>query len=36
MITALRRGDNAAVVELMNAHRDATVADLGNALLLRP
>ena len=36
MITALRRGDNAALVELMNAHRDATVADLGNALLLRP
>lgn len=32
MITALRKGDNATVVELMNAHRDTTVADLGAAL----
>lgn len=32
MITALRRGDNAAVVELMNTHRDLTVADLGPTL----
>ena len=28
MITALRRGDNAAVIALMDAHRDRTVADL--------
>jgi len=32
MITALRRGDNAAVVELMNTHRDLTVVDLGPTL----
>ncbi|NMH97685.1 GntR family transcriptional regulator [Pseudonocardia acidicola] len=32
MITALRRGDNPAVVALMDAHRDQTVADLGPAL----
>ncbi|MEJ2866325.1 GntR family transcriptional regulator [Actinomycetospora sp. OC33-EN08] len=39
MITALRRGDNEAVVELMNAHRDVTVSDLHAALglpTLRP
>jgi DNA-binding GntR family transcriptional regulator len=36
MIAALRRGDNAAVVELMNIHRDKTVADLHTALGLRP
>jgi DNA-binding GntR family transcriptional regulator len=36
MITALRRGDNATLVELMNAHRDETVADLGPALGIRP
>jgi DNA-binding GntR family transcriptional regulator len=36
MIAALRRGDNAAVVELMNLHRDRTVADLSAALGLRP
>ncbi|SFM81528.1 DNA-binding transcriptional regulator, GntR family [Pseudonocardia ammonioxydans] len=35
MITALRRGDNAAVVDLMNAHRDLTVADLGATLASR-
>jgi DNA-binding GntR family transcriptional regulator len=35
MITALRRGDNAALVELMNTHRDITVADLSTAMLLR-
>ncbi len=32
MITALRRGDNPAVVELMNTHRDLTVVDLGPTL----
>lgn len=32
MIAALRRGDNAAVVELMNTHRDLTVADLSPTL----
>lgn len=32
MIAALRRGDNAAVVELMNTHRDLTIADLGPTL----
>jgi DNA-binding GntR family transcriptional regulator len=36
MIAALRRGDNSAVVELMNTHRDKTVADLSAALGLRP
>jgi DNA-binding GntR family transcriptional regulator len=36
MIAALRRGDNAAVVELMTVHRDKTVADLHTALGLRP
>lgn len=35
MIAALRRGDNAAVVELMNTHRDKTVADLHTALGFR-
>ena len=32
MITALRRSDNEAVVELMNTHRDLTVVDLGPTL----
>lgn len=32
MITALRRGDNEAVVDLMNTHRDLTVVDLGPTL----
>jgi DNA-binding GntR family transcriptional regulator len=32
MITALRRFDNEAVVELMNTHRDLTVVDLGPTL----
>ena len=32
MIAALRRGDNAAVVELMNTHRDLTIADLSPTL----
>ena len=36
MITALRRGDTVAVVELMDTHRDNTVADLQNALGLPP
>lgn len=36
MITALRRGDTAAVVALMDAHRDHTVADLHAALGLPP
>lgn len=36
MIAALRRGDNDALVELMNVHRDTTVADLDSALRLRP
>lgn len=35
MIGALRRGDNAALVELMNTHRDITVADLNRAVLLK-
>ena len=35
MITALRRGDNEAVVELMNTHRDLTVIDLGPTLGVR-
>lgn len=35
MIAALRRGDNATVVELMNTHREKTVADLSAALGLR-
>lgn len=36
MITALRRGDTAALVALMDAHRDHTVADLSAALGLPP
>lgn len=36
MITALRRGDNVALVELMNIHRDITVADLSRGVLVRP
>jgi DNA-binding GntR family transcriptional regulator len=32
MITALRRGNNAAVVDLMDAHRNATMADLDGTL----
>lgn len=32
MITALRRGDNRAVITLMDAHRDKTVADLRYSL----
>jgi DNA-binding GntR family transcriptional regulator len=36
MITALRRGDNEAVVDLMDVHRDNTVADLRAALRLPP
>lgn len=36
MITALRRGDNAALVALMNTHRDITVADLSRGVLVRP
>jgi len=32
MITALRRGDNEAVIDLMDVHRDTTVADLHAAL----
>lgn len=32
MITALRRGDNRAVITLMDAHRDRTVADLRYSL----
>lgn len=35
MITALRRGDNAALVDLMNTHREKTVADVRAALGLR-
>jgi DNA-binding GntR family transcriptional regulator len=35
MISALRQGDNARLVELMNTHRDITVADLNGAVLLR-
>lgn len=36
MITALRRGDVAGVVELMNTHRDITVADLSRGVLVQP
>lgn len=36
MVTALRRGDTDAVVELMDIHRDNTVADLEAALGLPP
>jgi DNA-binding GntR family transcriptional regulator len=35
MISALRRGDNPGLVELMNTHRDITVADLSRAVLVR-
>lgn len=36
MITALRQGDNAAVVALMNTHRDLTISDLHETLRLPP
>ena len=32
MITALRRRDNAGLVELMNAHRDQTIAEVSAAM----
>jgi DNA-binding GntR family transcriptional regulator len=36
MITALRQGDNEALVALMNTHRDLTVSDLHGTLGLPP
>lgn len=36
MIAALRRRDLAGLVELMNTHRDITVADLSRGVLVRP
>jgi hypothetical protein len=36
MVAALRRGDNAGLVELMDIHRDITVADLSRGVLVQP
>lgn len=36
MVAALRRGDRAGLVDLMNTHRDITVADLSRGVLVRP